>query len=311
MRNPLFLLNYVVYLYQGVRDLEEIIQIPTEKLLPNPYQPRKQFKSEDMLSLADSIKENGILQPLLCRQINHSDYYELIAGERRLRGAILANLQTVPCIIVDCEYEDSAVFSILENIQRADLNFFEEAQAISHLMNTFGMTQQQISKKLGKSQSALSNKLRLLRLPADVRYFIDKEGLTERHARALLKIDNEKDMWTTLRVITERHLNVEQTEAYIDSLTNKEIKHKKNVIKVFVYSDMDDKVARAVKYYGMDEKKARKEIQRIDKLRGNHYNYYTGNEWRDYSNYDICINSDVLGVENAADMIAKAVAKVN
>lgn len=233
MRNPLFLLNYVVYLYQGVRDLEEIIQIPTEKLLPNPYQPRKQFKSEDMLSLADSIKENGILQPLLCRQINHSDYYELIAGERRLRGAILANLQTVPCIIVDCEYEDSAVFSILENIQRADLNFFEEAQAISHLMNTFGMTQQQISKKLGKSQSALSNKLRLLRLPADVRCFIDKEGLTERHARALLKIDNEKDMWTTLRVITERHLNVEQTEAYIDSLTNKEIKHKKNVIKVF------------------------------------------------------------------------------
>ena len=230
MRNPLFLLNYVVYLYQGVRDLEEIIQIPTEKLLPNPYQPRKQFKSEDMLSLADSIKENGILQPLLCRQINHSDYYELIAGERRLRGAILANLQTVPCIIVDCEYEDSAVFSILENIQRADLNFFEEAQAISHLMNTFGMTQQQISKKLGRSQSALSNKLRLLRLPADVRYFIDKEGLTERHARALLKIDNEKDMWTTLRVITERHLNVEQTEAYIDSLTNKE---KKNVIKVF------------------------------------------------------------------------------
>ena len=229
MRNPLFLLNYVVYLYQGVRDLEEIIQIPTEKLLPNPYQPRKQFKSEDMLSLADSIKENGILQPLLCRQINHSDYYELIAGERRLRGAILANLQTVPCIIVDCEYEDSAVFSILENIQRADLNFFEEAQAISHLMNTFGMTQQQIS----KNQSALSNKLRLLRLPADVRYFIDKEGLTERHARALLKIDNEKDMWTTLRVITERHLNVEQTEAYIDSLTNKEIKHKKNVIKVF------------------------------------------------------------------------------
>lgn len=162
MRNPLFLLNYVVYLYQGVRDLEEIIQIPTEKLLPNPYQPRKQFKSEDMLSLADSIKENGILQPLLCRQINHSDYYELIAGERRLRGAILANLQTVPCIIVDCEYEDSAVFSILENIQRADLNFFEEAQAISHLMNTFGMTQQQISKKLGKSQSALSNKLEIV-----------------------------------------------------------------------------------------------------------------------------------------------------
>lgn len=179
--------------------MEQIVQIPTEKLLPNPYQPRKQFKSEDMLSLADSIKENGVLQPLLCRQINHSDYYELIAGERRLRAAILANLQSVPCIVVECEYEDSAVYSIIENIQRSDLNFFEEALAISHLMNTFGLTQQQISKKLGKSQSALSNKLRLLRLPADVRYFIDKEGLTERHARALLKIDNEKDMWTTLK----------------------------------------------------------------------------------------------------------------
>ena len=138
MRNPLFLLNYVVYLYQGVRDLEEIIQIPTEKLLPNPYQPRKQFKSEDMLSLADSIKENGILQPLLCRQINHSDYYELIAGERRLRGAILANLQTVPCIIVDCEYEDSAAQLKFTAVGREEskysfnlyISFFFEKRAI-------------------------------------------------------------------------------------------------------------------------------------------------------------------------------------
>lgn len=213
--------------------MEQIVQIPTEKLLPNPYQPRKQFKSEDMLSLAESIKENGVLQPLLCRQINNSDYYELIAGERRLRASILANMQTVPCVIIDCDYEDSAVFSILENIQRSDLDFFEEAMAIAHLMNHFGMTQDQIGKKLGKSQSSLSNKLRLLRLPADVRYFIEKEGLTERHARALLKIDNEKDMWTTLKVITERHLNVEQTEAYIESLTNKQVKHRQNVVKIF------------------------------------------------------------------------------
>ena len=93
--------------------MEQIVQIPTEKLLPNPYQPRKQFKSVEMLSLADSIKENGILQPLLCRQINHSDYYELIAGERRLRAAILANLQSVPCIIVECEY---ALFTLFLKI---------------------------------------------------------------------------------------------------------------------------------------------------------------------------------------------------
>lgn len=107
--------------------MQQIVQVPTEKLLPNPYQPRKQFKSEDMLSLADSIKENGVLQPLICRQINNSDYFEVVAGERRLRASILANLQTVPCVVIDCDCESSAVYSILENIQRSDLDFFEEA----------------------------------------------------------------------------------------------------------------------------------------------------------------------------------------
>ena len=97
---------------------KEIVEIPTERLLPNPYQPRKQFSSEEMLGLADSIQQNGVLQPLLARRINNSDYYELIAGERRLRASILANLQTVPCIVLDCDYQDSAVISILENIQQ-------------------------------------------------------------------------------------------------------------------------------------------------------------------------------------------------
>ncbi|MGN1124377.1 MAG: ParB/RepB/Spo0J family partition protein [Eubacterium sp.] len=245
--------------------MENIVQIPTEKLLPNPYQPRKQFKSEDMLSLADSIKENGVLQPLLCRQINNSDYYEIVAGERRLRASILANRQTVPCVIIDCDYEQSAVFSILENIQRSDLGFFEEAVAIGHLMNHFGMTQEQIARKLGKSQSALSNKLRLLRLPADVRYFIEKEGLTERHARALLKIDNEKDMWTSLKVISERHLNVEQTEAYIDSLTNKEVKHRQNVVRIYkdvrIFVNTVDKAIRAMKDAGIDAESDKTETE--------------------------------------------------
>lgn len=238
--------------------MEQIVQIPTEKLLPNPYQPRKQFKSEDMLSLADSIKENGVLQPLLCRQINNSDYYELVAGERRLRASILANLQTVPCIIIDCDYESSAVFSILENIQRSDLDFFEEAQAINQLVNHFGLTQQEIGKKLGKSQSALSNKLRLLKLPVDVRYFIEKHGLTERHARALLKIDNEKDMWTTLKLITDKHLNVEQTEAYINGITDKKIKGKPthNVVRLFkdvrIFVNTVDKAIKTMKEAGIN-----------------------------------------------------------
>ena len=212
---------------------EEIVRIATEKLLPNPYQPRKQFKSEELLSLSESIKENGILQPLLARRINNSDYFEIIAGERRLRAAILANLDKVPCLIVDCDYEESAVYSILENIQRSDLSFFEEAQAISQMQNHFGLTQEQIAKRLGKSQSALSNKLRLLKLPADVRYFIEKEGLTERHARALLRLDSEKQIWTTLNFIKEKGWNVSQTEAYIDSLTDKKVKGHKNIVKIF------------------------------------------------------------------------------
>ena len=213
---------------------EEVQRIATEKLLPTPYQPRKQFKSEDLLSLAESIKENGILQPLLARRINNSDYYEIIAGERRLRAAILANLATVPCLIVDCDYEESAVYSIIENIQRSDLSFFEEAQAISQMQNHFGMTQEQIAKRLGKSQSALSNKLRLLKLPADVRYFIEKEGLTERHARALLKLESEKQMWTALNLIKDKGWNVQQTEEYINSVTNKAVKpHKNNIVKIF------------------------------------------------------------------------------
>lgn len=215
---------------------KEIVEIPTERLLPNPYQPRKQFSSEEMLGLADSIQQNGVLQPLLARRINNSDYYELIAGERRLRASILANLQTVPCIVLDCDYQDSAVISILENIQRANLNFFEEALAIAHLHEHFGLTQQEIGKKLGKSQSALSNKLRLLRLPADVRYYIEKEGLTERHARALLKVDDPEVMWTVLRAVTDRHLNVEQTETMIAHLLGEdapEDKRRRKVVPLF------------------------------------------------------------------------------
>ena len=133
--------------------MQDISRIPTERLLPNPYQPRHKFDSEEMLELADSIKENGILQPLLIRRINNSEYYEVIAGERRLRGAILANMQTVPCVVLECDTENSAMISILENIQRSDLTFFEEATALGQLVNHFGLSQSQVAKRLGKSQT--------------------------------------------------------------------------------------------------------------------------------------------------------------
>ena len=197
---------------------KEIVEIPTERLLPNPYQPRKQFSSEEMLGLADSIQQNGVLQPLLARRINNSDYYELIAGERRLRASILANLQTVPCIVLDCDYQDSAVISILENIQRANLNFFEEALAIAHLHEHFGLTQQEIGKKLGKSQSALSNKLRLLRLSPDCTRLLCAHDLSERHARALLRLADEEDRLHALQTIIRRGCNVAQSEALIEEM---------------------------------------------------------------------------------------------
>ncbi|MBQ9228064.1 MAG: ParB/RepB/Spo0J family partition protein [Eubacterium sp.] len=230
--------------------------MPTEKLLPNPYQPRHKFESEELLSLADSIKENGVLQPLLIRRINNSAYFEVVAGERRLRAAILANVDTVPCIELDCSYEQSAVYSILENVQRADLTFFEEAAAIGQLINHFGMTQAECAKRLGKSQSALSNKLRLLKLPVDVRYFIEKEGLTERHARALLRLDNEKELWTALNKIKEKGLNVEQTERLIDVMTNNVVQHKQNVVKIFkdlrIFVNTVNRAIEAMKASGID-----------------------------------------------------------
>ena len=211
----------------------QVVAIPTEKLLPNPYQPRKQFKSEELLGLSESIKENGVLQPILVKRINNSDYYEIVSGERRLRASILANCQEMPCIVIECSGENSAMYSIIENIQRSDLSFFEEANAISHLMNSFGLTQAEIGKRLGKSQSALSNKLRLLRLPAEVRYFIEREGLTERHARAILKLSDQNQMWRVLNAVKEKHLNVEQTEEMIERMTDNTVKARHNVVRIF------------------------------------------------------------------------------
>lgn len=235
--------------------MNNITYIPTEKLLPNPNQPRHQFGSDEMLQLANSIKENGVLQPLLIRRINNSEYCEVVAGERRLRASILAGIENVPCIEIECDREKSAVYSILENVQREDLTFFEEANAIGQLVSVFGMSQQDIAKKLGKSQSAVSNKLRLLKLPVDVRYFIEKEGLSERHARALLKLDNEKDIWKALNVIKERNLNVAQTDSYIATFGQKPTKttRKQPIFKDFrIFVNTINKAIETMKASGVD-----------------------------------------------------------
>lgn len=213
----------------------QVVYIPSDKILPNPYQPRKNFKTEQLQSLAQSIKENGILQPLTIRRIHNSAYFELVAGERRLRASIMAGIPKIPCLIIDIDYQESAVFSLLENLQRENLDFFEEAESISRLISHFGMTQEQVGQKLGKSQSTLSNKLRLLKLPIEIRYFIQREGLTERHARSLLKLPTEKDMWHVLNQIKTKGLNVTQTEKEIEQMLNlnKPTKNQGTMVGVF------------------------------------------------------------------------------
>lgn len=198
--------------------INKVIEVEIEKIKPNPYQPRKSF-GDDIFGLAESIKENGILQPLTVRKEN--DIYILIAGERRLRASKLAGLSTVPCIVIDMTERNSALMALLENIQRKDLSFFDEAEAIEQLLDFYGMTQEDAAARLGKSQSAIANKLRLLKLDKELRRKINDYGLTERHARALLKLTDKQQQDDMVENIYLKRLNVEQTERAIDNLIAK------------------------------------------------------------------------------------------
>lgn len=193
-----------------------VIQVPVGKIIPNPQQPRHTFDTDSLLSLSQSIKHNGILQPLTVRELESGDY-ELVAGERRLRAAIMAGYSLVPCIPVSLDDTQSAVMSLLENLQREDLNFFDEATGIAKLIEHFGLTQEEVALKLGKGQSTVANKLRLLRISHNQREKIIELGLTERHARALLRLsDNQRD--DALEVIEKRNLNVEETDKFVETM---------------------------------------------------------------------------------------------
>ena len=196
------------------KTVNKVIEIQIERISPNPHQPRVDFSENDISSLADSIKRNGILQPLTVRRIG--ERYELIAGERRLRAAKIAGLTVVPCIIIEISDRDSAIMALVENIQRQDLNFFEEAIAIENLISYYGMTQEDAAMRLGKAQSTVANKLRLLRLTNDERDIIMKYNLTERHARTLLRIASPAERMIILEKIIKNNLNVERTEKLID-----------------------------------------------------------------------------------------------
>lgn len=201
-------------------DGKKLALIKVEEILPSPNQPRKSFDEYEMWKLSASIRENGILQPLVVRQKNSG--YELIAGHRRLKAATMANLKAVPCIIYDTDDESAAILTVIENLQRSNLSLFEEAEAISMLIKTFGLTQSAACARLGIAQSTLANKLRLLKLTAKEKETILAANLSERHARALLRIEDEQKRSDVLNTIVAKQLSVAQT----DELVEKEISKK-------------------------------------------------------------------------------------
>lgn len=203
-------------LYQSNR----ILQLPIDRIAPNPRQPRRHFEEKALRELAESIRQHGILQPLTVQKGPNGGYV-LIAGERRLRAAGMAGLSHVPCILVRASARESALLALIENLQRSDLHYMEEAAAISRLISTYGLSQEETARRLGRSQSAVANKLRLLRLSDRCVELLRQYNLTERHARALLRLEGEEDRLAALEHIGEKQLNVAEAEAYIEKLLEK------------------------------------------------------------------------------------------
>ena len=194
---------------------ERVLELQIANIRPNPYQPRRAFDEESLRELASSIQHHGILQPLTVRPAGDGRW-ELVAGERRLRAARMAGLETVPCICRAADDRESALLALVENLQRRDLHYLEEAAAIASYIRQTGVTQEEAAAQLGRSPSALANKLRLLRLSPACRELLVENGLTERHARCLLRLEDEEERLSAARHIADRQLNVAQAEQYIE-----------------------------------------------------------------------------------------------
>ncbi|MBC8016356.1 MAG: nucleoid occlusion protein [Sporomusaceae bacterium] len=220
-----------------IGDGENVHQINVSDIVPNPFQPRKIFNHDSLQELAASIQEYGVIQPLIVRVIGNG--FELVAGERRLRASRLAGLSQVPVIVKDFTDKEMAELAMIENLQREDLHFLEEADGFQYLITNFGFTQEELAKRMGKNQSTVANKLRLLKLAPEVRAVVAAEKLTERHARSLLKIDKPILQMEVLELIREKGLNVRETEELIEEFLEdiaKQIeeksKPKRSVVKV-------------------------------------------------------------------------------
>lgn len=198
------------------KQVQRVVLIETALIVPNRSQPRTVFSDEELASLADSIRENGILQPINVRKCGVN--YEIVSGERRLRAAKICGLESVPCIIIEVDDEKSAVLALIENIQRRDLSYFEEALAIEKLISYYGLTQEEAANRLGKAQSTIANKLRLLKFSDAERNLLIKGNITERQARALIRLDDQKLRIRALGEIIMNHLGIEQTEQLVESM---------------------------------------------------------------------------------------------
>ncbi|HPU57960.1 MAG TPA: ParB/RepB/Spo0J family partition protein [Candidatus Avimonas sp.] len=195
-----------------------ILMIPVNEIQPNPDQPRREFSYEKLLELAQSISENGLLQPITvtlkdCKPV-------LVAGERRLRAAKIAGIKEIPCIVIEADRSRAALLALLENLQREDMNCFEEAEGIRKLIKDYGLTQEEVAHQLGCAQSTVANRLRILKLTEEERKIIIKEGLSERHARALIRLDGEQRKNALLRIVQQK-LNVYQTEKLVEDILEK------------------------------------------------------------------------------------------
>lgn len=211
---------------QNPKSKAKIYDIPLLAIHPNPSQPRKFFDTYSLKELSESIKEYGVLQPITVRKVRTG--YELISGERRLRASKLAGLATIPSIVVNADNDKSAILALLENLQREDLSFFEIAEGYQKLISEQGMTQDDIARKLGKSQSTVANKIRLLRLSPIVKRIIREYALSERHARALLTLDEKKQL-EAVRTICDNNLNVRQSEELVSDMLKTKSKAKQTI----------------------------------------------------------------------------------
>ena len=204
----------------GAKGSKRLVEVNVASIHPNPYQPRATFDEESIAELAQSIQQVGLLQPLLVRKVD--DGYELVAGERRLRAVTSLGMEKVACIVQqDIENESSAMMALIENLQREDLHYLEEAQCYQKLLETYGLTQEELANRLGKSQSSIANKLRLLKLSDEVKAAMTEKRLSERHARALLKLTDDKQRLDAVEKIAEKGLSVKETEQMVEKTLNK------------------------------------------------------------------------------------------